>query len=73
MEIRWTNFFGFLLGVFGLVILLRHRASIGEFLGTMAHITGHDASDRTLGLVAFAVVVASLIGMVRILTRNGRD
>jgi multisubunit Na+/H+ antiporter MnhF subunit len=74
MQIRWTNVVSFALGTFVLVILIRYRESIQAFLESMLRIgPGYDSDDRTVGLIAFAVALVGLLGLIKILTQKDRQ
>lgn len=73
MRILWTNVFAIVLGVFGIVILVKNRIEITGFLGTMKDIgPGHSPEEQTVGLIAIGLVLVTIVALVKILTHNDR-
>ena len=73
MKIKWTNLFALCLGLFALVLVLKLPGPIASFLSTIREIgPGHDPEQQTRGLLAFGLVVVSLLALVRILVRTDR-
>ena len=73
MEIRWPNVFVFALAVFALVVALKRHREIGAFLETMETIgTGHDPHEQMLGLMAFGLVIITILALAIILKGSRR-
>jgi hypothetical protein len=71
MRILWPNVFALIFAGIGSLVALRHRAAIGTFLGSIAHIgLGHSDDERTLGLIAFGICAVLFLAVLRILTNN---
>lgn len=71
MNIRWNNIAALILAVVIIVLLAKNGPAIGAFLGSMKDIgPGHTAEEKTIGLIAFGLIGACLVAIVRILTHN---
>ena len=68
MQIKWSNVIALALVVFALVVGLRHLPEIGEFLSTISHIGPRgDPQQRTSGLMAFGLIMVTIVAVIRIL------
>ena len=68
MQIKWSNVMALALVVFALVVGLRQLPEITDFLSTVSHIGPHgDPEQRTLGLMAFGLIMITIVAVVRIL------
>ena len=74
MNVHWNNIIAFVLGLIGLILLLRYREQAVAFLSTVKRIgPGNSPEDMTLGLVVIGISGAVLVAIVRILTNNNRN
>lgn len=74
MEIRWANIFALILLVIAGVLLIKNANEISGFLMAMKDIgPGHTTEEKTIGLVAFALVGVLIIAMVKILAQHSSD
>ena len=74
MEIRWNNVIALALAVFALVVAVKAHGQIGAFLSTMTAVGPlHSPEERTMGLVAFGLVIICTVAVVAILQTNRRD
>ena len=68
MQIKWNNVIALALVVFALVVGLRHLPEISEFISTLSHVGPRgDPEQRTLGLMAFGLIMVTVVAVVRIL------
>ena len=58
-----------------LTVAFFNRAEIGVFLASMKDIgPGHTAEEKTIGLLAFGLVLVTIVAVVKILSQSaGRD
>jgi len=74
VQIRWSGVITLLLAIFVLVVLLRYGADIRAFLSSMTDIgPGHRPEDKTLGFIAFSMVLIGIVALVKILTHDRRQ
>ncbi len=74
MKIRWSNIVVLLLIVFALVVGIKAYRQITEFLSNMGNIgSGHSSHEQTFGLIAFGLILVTIVAIVRILQDNGRN
>ena len=76
VEIKWTNLIAFALALFALVIVLTMPRTIVSFLATMKNIgPGHTPEEQTLGLIAFGLLLVTIVALARIAAsrRSGED
>ena len=67
-EIRWRNLIALALVVFAVVVGLKTYPQIAAFLSSMKSVgPGGDTGDRTFGLMAFGLIVLTIVAVVRIL------
>ena len=68
MEIRWRNIIALAVLVFALVVLSKAYRQIAAFLSTMVAVgPGGDVTELTFGLMAFGLLVITVVAVVRIL------
>ncbi len=71
MQVKWTNVISLALVVFAFVTGLRYLPEIGGFLSTLSHIGPRgDPEQRIFGLMAFGLILVTVVGVIRILTNN---
>ena len=71
MEVNWTAIICFILAIFLIVLMARTHDKIGAFLGTMERIgPGHSTDEQVIGLMAFGLVVITIVGLVTVLTQS---
>ncbi len=71
MKVRWHNIACLALALFGLWLLIRMRNEIAEFLQLMGDIgPGNTGDEQMWGLIAFGLVAVTLLGVIKILTKN---
>jgi len=67
-EIRWRNIIALALLVFAVVVLSKTYRQIAAFLSTMAAVGPEgDTTELTFGLMAFGLLVITVVAVVRIL------
>ena len=72
--INWTGIICLALLVFVVVIIARSHGEIAAFLGTMGRIgPGHTTDDKVIGLIAFGLIVVTIVGLVAVLSRGPRE
>ncbi len=68
MQIKWSNVIALALAVFALVVGLRHLPEISEFISAVSHIGPRgDPEQRIFGLMAFGLMMITIVAVVRIL------
>ena len=73
MQINWAGIVCLALAIFVIVIVVRAHNKIAAFLGTMAQIgPGHASDEKLVGLIAFSLVVLTIVGLVKILSQGLR-
>ncbi len=74
MQIKWNNLFALVLAVFATVVCLRHLPEIGQFFAALPpeDIRG-DPDQRSYSLLALAMFLASVVGIVKILSDRKGD
>jgi hypothetical protein len=73
VRILWPNVIALALLIFALVVVLRHGSSVSEFLGAMNGIgPGHDPSEQVMGLVAFGLILVSIVAVLKIVISTNR-
>lgn len=71
MRIRWQNLIAFCVVIFALNLLFKNAGPVAETLGSVRAIApGHDEGDRVIGLVVVAVLMVSLLMLVRLLLQK---
>lgn len=74
MQIKWRNIFAFLLALGAFILLIHSLEPIAAFLATMRDIgPGHTPEEQLKGLLAFGLVLISILGVIRILARSDGD
>ena len=74
MEIRWPNLITFVIVICVLVMALKNHHQIAAFLSTMKAIgPGHDPDEQVLGLIAFGILMVSIVALTVILKDNRRN
>ena len=72
MRIKWNNILALAMVTFAVVIAVGLRDEIRAFLGTMAAMgPGHEPQQQMLGLIAFSLLIVTLVAIVAI-CRNTR-
>ena len=71
MEVNWTAIICFILAIFLIVLIARTHDKIGVFLGTMERVgPGHSTDEQVIGLMAFGLVVITIVGLVAVLVHR---
>ena len=71
MQIHWDNIVAMMLVICSVALIVKYHSQVGGFLATMKMIgPGHDAGEQTLGLIAFGIVVISIVVVCKIVTQN---
>jgi len=75
MRIRWNNVVVLILGIFALFMLKMYSFELWMFLRSIEDMgSSHSTDEQTMGLVAFGIIIISLVGAIRIaLHNNGTD
>ena len=73
MRILWGRVFTFLLALVIGGVLIVYAGPICRFLASMRHIgPGYSTEDKTLGLIAFGIVLVGILALARILTQSNQ-
>ena len=73
MQINWTGIICLALAILLIVVVVHAYDKISAFLGTMAQIgPGHTSDEKVIGLIAFSLVVLTIVGLVKILSQGPR-
>ena len=71
LEINWTNILVLALGVFAVTMVIKMHDNITIFLAGIGDIgPNHPLDEQMWGLAAFGLVAVTLLGIIKILTRN---
>ena len=72
MTVRWSNIAAAALFLFAMVLLIANWREIEAFVGSVRSIGPNGTTEeRVTGLIAFGVILVSLLGLVRILSSRG--
>jgi len=71
MNILWNRVFATLFGLLGLVLLIRYRVPITQFVSNIEKIgPGHEQTDQAFGLLAIGMIGFCLTAIVKLLTHK---
>ncbi len=71
MKIFWNRFLALIFAIIALVLFLKNRAAMGEFLSQTGRIgPGHSPDEITAGLIALGLVGVLIVAIVKILTHD---
>jgi hypothetical protein len=71
MRIKWSNVVAMALAIFGLLLGIKLAGPMSEFLSNLGTIGGtHNRQQQFLGMMAFGLVLVTIVAIVRILQNN---
>ena len=71
MNILWNRVFAVLFGLVGLILFLRYRSSIGQFVSNIEKIgPEHAQLDQNYGILAIAMIGFLIVVVVKLLTHR---
>ena len=71
MKIHWENLIAAILALSAVVLLIRYRHAVAAFLSGIERVgPGYARDEQAMGLIAFGIIGAILVAIVKILTQN---
>jgi len=71
MNIHWENLIAAILALGALALLVRYRHAVAAFLSGIERVgPGFNPDEQAMGLIAFGIIGAILVAIVKILTQK---